>query len=820
MKTILFISFIILLCNSYSQNPFAVSQEKNNLLNKIAEIELIKKDHDSNITVLNEKIGYVNKLIISLNKSKDSLSSIISKFNVSEKNLKSFNILKSEKILDKNSKKFASYQRQIKKEFSEYKNEEFLLGFNHFYIRKNDKSNKIISIDKFNLSNRLINKQDKLLKKGSISFLTQNDSILELYTGVNSKYLLLLKQKEELNLKIKDKDSVRLQLQNSIKIFDQNKAKVELELNELSKKIEEIDNNIRQKQQQESNYLRYQTKHINGIDIYTSPLSVQEFRNNEAIKKARTEGEWNKFIELQIPAYKYKDFDEGQGNYGLIYNYYAITDKREIAPIGFHKLNLIDLNHLKNQSVFTETKPVACYCGDGTVGNYETCQNCNYWTENQKKYNFCSNCKNKGYFITGRSKCTSCNGTKKVPSFNMSGRTFSVFPSSQSNVIFEKGLTSHLGGLHNRYSQENLLGVIKISNDECILANYQTNRHDDWSNKNFKERGYQLLICKDRTTDYNDDFEYTKIGDIEIMKTYLNVTKFRNGESIKYINDPVEWELALKNNIPAYCYYNNINDNTGCIYNIHAWNDKRGLIPTNWRSITNNDIVNLAISLGYEFTLNSSFSPLKPPKGIINKFGEFQSINEADEAYYKNLNFEIEDATYISNISYSINEYNFEHNSYNSTAKQSGYVLCVRDAQNKVEIKKNKVQEIYENQENPFGDGGFSDDVTGRFGNDSASSEGGDGSGSNCDNTPTNLNSIINQLKNNIIVTRSASASIILKIKADGSVSSVTISGLGESNVNVEKKIKEIVSRTTFTRCFGRNQNSRSYTFKISLKQD
>jgi hypothetical protein len=107
------------------------------------------------------------------------------------------------------------------------------------------------------------------------------------------------------------------------------------------------------------------------------------------------------------------------------------------------------------------------------------------------------------------------------------------------------------------------------------------------------------------------------------MNTFLNVTKFRNGDPIKYIDDPVEWELALKNKIPAYCYFNNINDGKGCIYNIHAWNDKRGLMPLYWRSITNNDLTNLALTLDYEFTLTSAQSPIKPPKGVINNNGNF-----------------------------------------------------------------------------------------------------------------------------------------------------------------------------------------------------
>jgi hypothetical protein len=122
--------------------------------------------------------------------------------------------------------------------------------------------------------------------------------------------------------------------------------------------------------------------------------------------------------------------------------------------------------------------------------------------------------------------------------------------------------------------------------------------------------------------------------------------------------------------------------------------------------------------------------------------------------------------------------------------------------------------------DNPFGKGGLGGTGTGGFGNDTGPNDNGEGDGTTCDSKPINYNSIVNLLENNVIVTKPTSATVTIKIKADGSVSSVTVTGLGGSEASVQKKIKEIVQKSQCTKCNGKNKNSRSYTFpKIVLKQ-
>lgn len=75
------------------------------------------------------------------------------------------------------------------------------------------------------------------------------------------------------------------------------------------------------------------------------------------------------------------------------------------------------------------------------------------------------------------------------------------------------------------------------------------------------------------------------IGGREWMTTNLGVTSFRNGDPLKYCWNAEEWILAIKNERPAYTYYNFDPKNGvlhGCIYNQFAIRDRRALAPEGW----------------------------------------------------------------------------------------------------------------------------------------------------------------------------------------------------------------------------------------------
>ena len=703
IRSIIQIVFTFISFTFFCQNINDLEKVKSDLYSKQSIVEINKnkviQEYDSILLCVKTEKNKLNLFLSQITKSKDSLNKLIDPFKISEDNIKIFNLLKNEKIIDPSSKKFEKFYKILRKEYFFLNMRNFLLFEEFLYLLHFDEIGRISSVEKIKFSEKLSEKQKKLINKNVISVIAENNSLLEKLTGVNSEYILLKKQLDEIDEKFDfvNSEIKRNQLnQDELnKEFTQKKSNLEIEFNLIAKTIKEVDDQIAftslQKEiaiQKTINYSKYKTKKVNGIDICTSPLSVREFSNGDEIKKARTEGEWNKFNELNIPAYHFNDFDENQANYGFIYNYHAITDNRELAPFGFHKLNLIDFNHLENQLLFTDTKLIDCYCGDGAEGVYVSCTNCNYWTETQREYNVCSKCQNRRYFNKGTKKCSKCNGTKKIKALNMIKRNFCVFPSSINKLKFENSLDFIW------VRDANLLGVLEIGNDgKCNLKSHSTETIKSYGTPDidYKEQGFQILICKDRNVDYSDDFEFTKIGDIEIMNTYLNVTKFRNGDPIKYIEDPVEWELALKNKIPAYCYFNNINDGNGCIYNKHAWDDKRGLMPLNWRSITTNDLYNLALTLDYEFTLNSYQSAIKPPKGVRNKNGIFETIDtkkhysSINKDYFRHLNFSIKQEDHVSWVKYEL------RTNSNWEKVESGYVFCVRDAK---QIRTNQSKDL------------------------------------------------------------------------------------------------------------------------------
>ena len=81
------------------------------------------------------------------------------------------------------------------------------------------------------------------------------------------------------------------------------------------------------------------------------------------------------------------------------------------------------------------------------------------------------------------------------------------------------------------------------------------------------------------------DFGTVGIGPQTWAVANLNVSTFRNGDSIPEARTNKEWETAGKFGKPAWCYYNNNPANGlkyGKLYNWYAVNDPRELAPVGW----------------------------------------------------------------------------------------------------------------------------------------------------------------------------------------------------------------------------------------------
>jgi uncharacterized protein (TIGR02145 family) len=65
-------------------------------------------------------------------------------------------------------------------------------------------------------------------------------------------------------------------------------------------------------------------------------LSIKTFRNGDKIPEAKTKEEWERFGNEKKPAWCYYNNDSIKGSkYGILYNFYAISDSRGLAPIGW-----------------------------------------------------------------------------------------------------------------------------------------------------------------------------------------------------------------------------------------------------------------------------------------------------------------------------------------------------------------------------------------------------------------------------------------------------------------------------------------------------
>ena len=81
----------------------------------------------------------------------------------------------------------------------------------------------------------------------------------------------------------------------------------------------------------------------------TENLSVKKFNNGALIPEAKTDAEWLKAGQDKTAAWCYQNNDPTNGEkFGIMYNYYAVSDPRGIIPDGFHLSTDTEWNNLLN----------------------------------------------------------------------------------------------------------------------------------------------------------------------------------------------------------------------------------------------------------------------------------------------------------------------------------------------------------------------------------------------------------------------------------------------------------------------------------------
>ena len=82
-----------------------------------------------------------------------------------------------------------------------------------------------------------------------------------------------------------------------------------------------------------------ETETINGITFMKKNLNSIAFRNGDKIKIAISKEEWLDACRKGLPICCNYNFEPKMENIGHLYNYYAFTDGRNLAPKGFRLLN-------------------------------------------------------------------------------------------------------------------------------------------------------------------------------------------------------------------------------------------------------------------------------------------------------------------------------------------------------------------------------------------------------------------------------------------------------------------------------------------------
>jgi uncharacterized protein (TIGR02145 family) len=81
----------------------------------------------------------------------------------------------------------------------------------------------------------------------------------------------------------------------------------------------------------------YKSIRIENQEWMSFNLDVTVFRNGDPVPEARSDEEWQKAGQEGRPAWCYYENNAENGvKYGKLYNWYAVTDKRGLAPDGWH----------------------------------------------------------------------------------------------------------------------------------------------------------------------------------------------------------------------------------------------------------------------------------------------------------------------------------------------------------------------------------------------------------------------------------------------------------------------------------------------------
>ena len=139
----------------------------------------------------------------------------------------------------------------------------------------------------------------------------------------------------------------------------------------VSSKVQHIKNNVAEvKQPGKDNQVKYKSIKIGSQIWMTENLNIDRFRNGDIIPEVRTNSEWEKAGKECKPAWCYYKNNPANGKkYGRLYNWYAVNDRRGLAPKGWHIPTKAELETLASSAGNSNAlKAVGQGTGTNTTG--------------------------------------------------------------------------------------------------------------------------------------------------------------------------------------------------------------------------------------------------------------------------------------------------------------------------------------------------------------------------------------------------------------------------------------------------------------------
>jgi uncharacterized protein (TIGR02145 family) len=394
----------------------------------------------------------------------------------------------------------------------------------------------------------------------------------------------------------------------------------------------------------------YKSVKIGNQTWMTENLNVSTYRNGDTIPQVQDPKAWSS---LTTGAWCYYEGKAETGaRYGKLYNWYAISDPRGLAPEGWH---------IPTDSEWvTLTK----FLG-GKIESSAKIKSMRGWSQG-------GNGSNESGFnaLPG--------GTRSInEAFSFVGDygywwTSSSFDGYSAWNRFLAYNNNYIGRSTGWKQFGNSVRCIKDENETGISTASQLQKNDSSVSPAFANETVALAA--------NNKISSMKIGGQVWMTQNLDVSKFQNGDSIPEAKTDTDWEKAARLKQPAWCYYNNdmsAEKNYGKLYNWYAINDKRGLAPAGWHIPREAEWAKLATSLGGETVAGELIKS--------NGFGGFLSgFRDSDGSFHSDglvgYWWGATESSPTTASCYSITYFSSAFNSDNAANKQKGFsARCIKD---------------------------------------------------------------------------------------------------------------------------------------------